>query len=84
MLGIFIEDKNTGEQFVLTKGNSNSYPDIKKITITLESLKDDKKAISKAKELYEQYLGSEYPKLDDNTNTVLKQLANQISNGEIL
>lgn len=82
MIGIFIEDKNTGEQFVLTKGNSNSYPDIKKIT--LESLKDDNKAISKAKELYKQYIGSEYPKLADNTNTVLKRLASQISNGNIV
>jgi len=39
MVGIFIEDKKTKEQFVLTRGNNNSYPDIKKVTITLESLK---------------------------------------------
>jgi len=81
MLGIFIEDKNTGEQFVLIQGSSNSYPDIKKVTITLESLKDDNKAIGKAKELYEQYTGNKYLKTADNTNSVLKQLTNQILDG---
>jgi len=84
MVGIFIEDKKTKEQFVLTRGNNNSYPDIKKVTITLESLKDDNKAIGKAKELYEQYTGNKYPKTADNTNRVLKQLTNQILDGNTI
>ncbi len=83
MIGIFIEDKNTGEQYVLTKGTSTEYPDIKKVTINLESLKDDNKAISKAKELYQQYIGNEYPKSDDNTNTVLKTLSHKVVRGSL-
>jgi len=82
MIGIFIQDKETGENFVLTKGTENSYPDIKKVTITLESLKDEYKARSKAKELYQQYTGDVYPASGDNTNSVLKKLATIVSEGK--
>jgi hypothetical protein len=75
MVGIFIQNQQ-GNKYVLTKGNSNEYPDLKEISNNgqLKSLKLDKIAKETAKQIFEE----EYPTNKDNTHVVLSKLFNKI------
>ena len=79
MVGIFIQNQQ-GTKYVLTKGNSNEYPDLKEINNNgqLKSLKLDKIAKETAKQIFEEELDEEYPTNKDNTHVVLSKLFNKI------
>jgi lipopolysaccharide export LptBFGC system permease protein LptF len=79
MVGIFIKNQE-GNKYVLTLGDSNEYPDLRKINDMgeLKSLKLDKIAKQTAKQLFEEELGESYPVNDDNTHVVLTKLFNKV------
>ena len=81
MIGLFIQLDNSDEKYVLTNGKSNEYPDLQIIDNNglLKSLKDERKAKDKAKELYESITGNTYPINGNNTHTVLKTLFAKIT-----
>lgn len=79
MVGIFIQNQQD-KKYVLTKGDSNEYPDLKEINNNgeLKSLKLNRIAKETAKQLFEEELDEEYPINEDNTHVVLTKLFNKI------
>ena len=79
MVGIFIQNQQ-GNKYVLTKGNSNEYPDLKEISNNgqLKSLKLDKIAKETAKQIFEEELDETYPINKNTTHVILTKLFNKI------
>ncbi|QOY52609.1 hypothetical protein [Candidatus Sulfurimonas baltica] len=79
MVGLYIQD-NEGGKFVLTKGDSDEYPDLKQCDNQgeLKSLKQDREAKDTAKRLYQEITGNMYPANGSNTHKVLKHLFSKV------
>ena len=79
MVGIFIQNEQ-GSMYVLTKGDSNDYPDLQEITSNgeLESLKLNRTAKKTAKQVFTDETGEKYPQNNDNTHIVLKKLFDKV------